>query len=244
VIVIPGKGQDGYSKYGHLTNSLQLTPNSLVQSECGRIRRRSQVARRWRSALFGAAEDWALGDLGRNVARNVEIKARVEDVVAVRLLLDELAESGPTELKQVDTFYNCSVGRLKLREILGAHAELISYVRSDMAGPKVSEYTRVPVESPQSLDAALASSLGIRGVVRKTRSIYMVGKTRVHLDTVEGLGEFLELEVAIGETQSVDDGKDIAGNLLGSLGIAPRNLVEGAYIDLLESSGCLTTRCT
>jgi len=119
--------------------------------------------------------------------------------------------------------------------MVGASAELIAYLRPEGDGPKVSEYMRAPVEAPHLLNAALASSLGTRGVVRKTRSLYRIGQTRVHLDAVEGLGEFLELEVVLRETQSVNEGEEIARKLLAMLGVSPRQLVAGAYIDLLES---------
>ncbi|HET9912673.1 MAG TPA: class IV adenylate cyclase, partial [Anaerolineales bacterium] len=81
-----------------------------------------------------------------------------------------------------------------------------------------------------------ALAYGIRGFVRKTRYLYLVGQTRVHLDDVEGLGQFIELEVVMREGQSDAEGQVIAEDLMERLGVARSDLLEGAYMDLLESS--------
>ncbi len=59
---------------------------------------------------------------------------------------------------------------------------------------------------------------------------------RIHLDIVEGLGEFVELEVVLGADQSVQEGKTIAERLMASLGISSDDLVEGAYLDLFQDA--------
>ena len=81
----------------------------------------------------------------------------------------------------------------------------------------------------------LSMALGVRGVVRKTRYLYKVDQTRIHLDTVIGLGQFVELEVVLGEGQNDDQGRLVAEALMAKLEINPEDLVEGAYMDLLES---------
>ena len=75
---------------------------------------------------------------------------------------------------------------------------------------------------------------GIRGIVRKTRYLYLVGQTRIHLDDVEGLGKFMELEVVLREGQSDAEGRAIAEGLMASLGVERGDRIEGAYMDLLE----------
>jgi predicted adenylyl cyclase CyaB len=75
----------------------------------------------------------------------------------------------------------------------------------------------------------------VRGVVKKIRYLYMVGKTRIHLDDVEGLGHFMELEVVMGEAQSDAEGQAIAKDLMRKLGVREDALLEGAYMDLIES---------
>jgi len=80
----------------------------------------------------------------------------------------------------------------------------------------------------------LSAALGVVGVVRKRRTLYLIGPTRVHLDEVEGLGDFVELEVVLQPDQDVSDGVATAEDLMQKLGIRPTQLIEKAYIDLLD----------
>jgi adenylate cyclase class IV len=169
------------------------------------------------------------------MARNVEIKARIDGVTALEPQVARLADSGPTPIAQDDTFFRCAAGRLKLREFADGGAELIAYERADTAGPKVSTYQRVPVTDPVPLRDALATACGVLGRVRKQRRLYLVGATRVHLDEVEGLGPFLELEVVLTDAQTAAHGVALAHHLLGMLGIGVDRLVAGAYLDLLTA---------
>ncbi len=166
--------------------------------------------------------------------RNVEIKAAVSDLAAVRRRAEEFADGGPTVLEQEDTFFACPHGRLKLRRFAGSsQAELIYYERSSVSGPKESRYIVYPTSDAEGLRAVLSAALGVRGVVRKTRTLYLIGQTRVHLDEVEGLGQFVELEVVLHPEQGVGEGQAIARRLMTELCILPEQLVERAYIDLL-----------
>ena len=170
------------------------------------------------------------------MARNVEIKARVTDVAALQSSVAGLADSGPSFIAQDDTFFHCAHGRLKLREFGDGSAELIAYERPDTAGPKVSTYLRSPVADPARLRDALAAACGLRGRVRKQRTLYLVGPTRVHLDVVEGLGHFVELEVVLRAEQTPAQGMAVAEGLLAALKIGPAQLVAQAYVDLLEQA--------
>jgi len=167
---------------------------------------------------------------------NVEVKARVADMGALRARVGARAGAAPQVLEQRDTFFHTPRGRLKLREESGARAELIHYVRPDREGPKLCAYSRVASDDPERLRALLADALGVRGVVEKRREVFHVEDTRVHLDEVRGLGAFLELEVPIGSERSVADGERIARELLAALGIDPASLVAEAYLELLTST--------
>lgn len=83
--------------------------------------------------------------------------------------------------------------------------------------------------------ALLTAAFGIDGVVQKQRLLFQIGQTRVHLDTVENLGAFVELEVVLSDLQTTDDGKQIATALMNELGIAPADLIGPAYIDLIKT---------
>jgi adenylate cyclase class IV len=115
--------------------------------------------------------------------------------------------------------------------------ELIHYHRPDAAGPKLSDYVLVPVADPDSLREALARACGLIGRVRKHRILALVGPTRIHLDQVEGLGDFLELEVTLQGGQTEAEGTAIAHDLMARLGVQPQQLLEGAYFDLLRLQG-------
>jgi adenylate cyclase len=171
------------------------------------------------------------------VARNVEIKARIAAIAQLLPIAARLADSGPIVLEQDDTFFGCANGRLKLRDQFGAGAELIFYRRADLSGPKESYYLRVPVPDPAALRALLQQAHGETGRVRKRRTLFLVGRTRIHLDAVEGLGEFLELEVVLGEGESTVDGVAEAHRIMAQLGVEPQQLLEGAYVDRLGQAG-------
>ena len=165
--------------------------------------------------------------------RNVEIKARLDNFSAVAAKAAALADHGPIAIAQDDTFFRCDNGRLKLRVLSETQGELIFYRRTDRQGPKESFYVRSPTASPASLREALTLAHGEIGRVVKDRTLYLVGRTRVHLDQVQGLGEFLELEVVLEDGEPLEAGVREAHRLMADLGIAPSQLVGGAYVDLL-----------
>jgi predicted adenylyl cyclase CyaB len=168
--------------------------------------------------------------------RNIEIKARIAGVAALRPLAARLADTGPTIIEQDDTFFACPHGRLKLRDQFGAGAELIFYQRADERGPKESFYLRVPVPDPNALRELLQLAHGQTGRVRKRRMLFLVGRTRIHLDVVEGLGEFLELEVVLRDGESAEEGGVEAGRIMAQLDVTPQQLIQGAYVDLLRQA--------
>ena len=166
--------------------------------------------------------------------RNVEIKARCASLAVVEALAAPLAHAGPVLIQQEDIFFVVDRGRLKLRKFDATHGELIYYERSDTLEPKESQYLRTATVEPDALTEILKAVLGLRGIVRKQRTLYLVGQTRIHLDQVEGLGSFIELEVVLEPEQTMAQGVRIAHELMQTLGIRMQDLIKGAYIDLLE----------
>ncbi len=165
--------------------------------------------------------------------RNIEIKARIENLPALALRVAAIADSGPTEIAQDDTFFHCPDGRLKLRAFSSADGQLIFYRRANLEGPKESFYVLSPTTSPDTLREALTHAYGQAGRVQKHRMLFLVGRTRVHLDDVRDLGAFLELEVVLEEGESADAGVAEAHRLMARLGVEPSQLISGAYVDLL-----------
>jgi len=138
----------------------------------------------------------------------------------------------PVELlEQEDVFFNVPRGRLKLRT-QNESAELIYYFRENTSGPRESNYLCLPIPDPTATRRMLALVHGERGIIRKTRWLYIAGQTRIHLDRVENLGDFLELEVVLRNGQSLEEGTVVARDLMIRLGIADDQLVDRAYVDL------------
>ena len=165
---------------------------------------------------------------------NIEIKARARDLSRQRRLAEALADGPPREIVQEDVFFNVPTGRLKLRIFDDGSGELIQYHRPDTVEPTQSDYVIAPVADAAALRTVLDRGLGTRAVVRKVRTLLLVGRTRIHLDRVEGLGEFLELEVVLADDDDPAEGTRIADRLMRRLEIAADDLVEAAYVDLLD----------
>jgi predicted adenylyl cyclase CyaB len=168
--------------------------------------------------------------------RNIEIKARIDATESLAPLAAALADKGPVVILQDDTFFGCAAGRLKLRTFADGTGELIFYRRNDQHGPKESFYLRSPTSAPESLREALSLAYGVVGRVRKHRTLYLAGRTRIHLDKVDGLGDFLELEVVLREAEQPADGVLEAQQLMRRLGIETNQLLDDAYVDLLENA--------
>lgn len=167
------------------------------------------------------------------MSRNIEIKARVNQLEATRAIVETLADHPVKIIDQEDVFFNTGKGRLKLRFLSLTSGELISYQRNDELGPKTSTYHIATTDRPDELRNVLTDSLGETIIVKKRRFLYLVGRTRIHIDAVEGLGNFLELEVVLDDTDSIETGEAEARELMHKLGVSSDDLVEGAYADLL-----------
>ncbi len=165
---------------------------------------------------------------------NIEIKARARNFDAIKARAEKLSNAPAEVILQEDTFFHVPHGRLKLRLLAPNRGQLIYYTRPDQQGPKRSDYHIAETTDPEALKRVLELACGIRGVVKKTRCLYLVGQTRVHLDDVQGLGQFMELEVVLREGQREAEGQAIAEELMTSLGVERSDLLEGAYMDLLE----------
>ncbi|MBI3911841.1 MAG: class IV adenylate cyclase [Armatimonadetes bacterium] len=177
-----------------------------------------------------------LSSFAFRMPRNLEIKARCPDLDAAAAHALALGATPAGVLRQVDTYFACRHGRLKLRETEGADAELIAYQRPDRAAARASDYLAVPVPDAPALKTALANALGIRAVVAKVRRLYLYRATRIHLDEVEELGRFLELETAV-EGQSDEEAAAELCAIQEALGIGTKDLLRGSYADLLLREG-------
>lgn len=167
---------------------------------------------------------------------NIEIKARVADFERKCVLAEGLSGTPPQIIEQCDTFFPCARGRLKLRRFSDLAGELIAYDRSDTTASKRSDYLICASATPDLLLETLSTALGTGVTVTKRRRLYLLGQTRIHLDEVEGLGTFLELEVVLTPDQSAEEGHRIASEIMQKLEVGEEDLLACAYADLIASS--------
>jgi adenylate cyclase class IV len=175
------------------------------------------------------------------MSRNLEIKARVRGLPRLRHAVEEIA-GGPIEiLAQKDIYFRTNTGRLKVRDAGPSGGQLIYYERSDEAGPRTSGYLTAPAAAVDVLTQVLDEALGIVGTVSKKRVVYLVGRTRIHLDEVDGLGSFIELEYVFEDPFTMCLGSDVEAQraapvavveLMDRLDIKRADLIGNSYIDL------------
>ena len=170
-----------------------------------------------------------------HMQRNYELKARLADREGAYARALPLATAPIEVIRQKDTYFAVPTGRLKLRVIDGTRAELIFYMRPDDASPKLCLYRRVPLDDEYPMAAILSAQFGLRSTVVKERTVLLAGDTRIHFDRVEGLGDFLELEVMLAGDAVEEYGRARANELISIIGVAPSSFVAGSYADLLAT---------
>ena len=174
--------------------------------------------------------DLQIGNMGgmatcRSLKQEQE-QARLEPF-PVGLLLD----------RQVDTYFRTRSGRLKLRESSLSGGQLVPYLREDTPGPKRADYRVVPVDDAPGLRRLLGDILGVHRVVTKIREIFLVDHVRIHLDRVDGLGEFVELEAVFDGSPDAEALQHrTVERLMTALGVAADDLVATSYEALLADA--------
>ena len=174
------------------------------------------------------------------MGKNVELKARVQDLAEARKIAATLDARYVGLQEQVDTYFRIAEGRLKLRQINGLQAELIWYERADLPQARCSFYHRAPVANPETLKTVLAAALGVETVVQKRREIFLWQNVRIHLDQVPGLGSFLEFEAVLQSEEDESAAQTQLAQLVQMFHILPEDLTPGSYADMKGSSylGC------
>ena len=164
--------------------------------------------------------------------KNLEFKANCNSLDVLRGRLASLQAEHRRTMKQLDTYFNVPQGRLKLREINTDKAELIYYERSDLAESRYSNYQICDIPEPVAFKQIATMALGMKGVVEKKRELWMFGDTRIHLDEVRNLGQFVELETVIRD-QTEEEAQVEHQLVKGALGIKEKDLVSVSYSDLI-----------
>lgn len=176
-----------------------------------------------------------------SIVQHIEIKAYLDDYQMVCNRVAAIADDGPIDRVQNDTFFHCRSGRLKLRSS-GQYHDLIYYRRENDYGPTLSFYQTARTKNPAALRTSLNSAFGELGRVKKFRRTYRVGQSLIHLDRVGGLGDFLEIKTQLDESRTAtsqatgthDESAQIVENLMQTLGVDLFQLVDSAYVDLIN----------
>jgi adenylate cyclase, class 2 len=162
---------------------------------------------------------------------SAEIKARCSDLPEVARRVRAVGGHRVGRVRQVDTFYNVSQGRLKVREADG-RAQLIWYFREDALRSKRCDLVILPVSDPTTVKVTLARALGVMVVVHKVRRLYVKQNVRVHLDTVRDLGSFVEID-SLGNAGNFPRLKRQSEEMARALGLRQADLVRVSNSDLL-----------
>ncbi len=164
---------------------------------------------------------------------NVEVKVKCVNHDRARAFLQANGAVFAGKERQVDTYFKVERGRLKLREG-ETRTALIFYQRNDQAGPRRSEWLLFEMERESTLKEILLRSLDQLVTVEKKREVYYLDNLKFNLDTVEGLGAFLEIEaLAPGRGFREDELVEQCERCLQEMGIEPEDLVTVSYSDLL-----------
>jgi len=163
--------------------------------------------------------------------QNIELKAHLRDLDHALAVCRRLGAIAQGEIRQIDTYFNVSSGRLKLREASPGATELIYYQRPDIAGPKGCDYSIAAVSA--EIKSILSAAIGVRATVAKTRTLFLWENVRIHLDRVDRLGEFIEFEAVLGPEHDATDGQTKVERLTERFGIAPEDQLEHSYLDIL-----------
>jgi len=165
--------------------------------------------------------------------RNVEIKARVDDLDAARATAAGLGARHVWTDEQVDRYYELDGGRRVKLRTTAAGAELIRYDRPETSGVRTSEYDVSPVRD-EAAGACIVPKTRPLAIVRKRRELWLLDNLRVHLDDVDGLGTFLEFEAVVDATHDEAACRALVWRLLPVFGLTESQCVRASYGDLVR----------
>jgi predicted adenylyl cyclase CyaB len=165
--------------------------------------------------------------------KNLELKSIFSDLDHAKKICKEINARYSGILNQTDTFFNVKPNRLKLRNINNKKLELIYYYRTNGQSEKISEYEIIRLKEEGSLKKILKNCLGIKSVVRKKRELYLFENVRIHLDTVRGLGKFLEFEIVCNNSEELKEAPGKMKELKRVFSVKKQNIIGISYIDLI-----------
>lgn len=166
------------------------------------------------------------------MAINIEFKAKVTHHHLLATLAAEMGAEKKATLLQHDTYFKVNNGRKKIRHIAGSHNELITYFRADARGARESRYFVKRLIFPVITKFILMIKHGILAEVKKERELWIWKSVRIHLDRVEGLGEFVELEAVVDIAGSMEEAELQCRKTMDNLRITEDNMISSSYCDM------------
>jgi predicted adenylyl cyclase CyaB len=172
--------------------------------------------------------------------KNLEWKAELRDPNLARIICKKIGASKVAKIRQTDTYFNITRGRLKKREAVAVERgigspepiEYIYYERPDEISPKVSDYS---ILSQDELHERFGqANLPVWLVVTKVRELYLLGSTRIHIDDVHVLGWHFEFEILINSEKDAEQAPKIAEQLRSTFLPALGEPIRSSYAELLD----------
>mgnify|MGYP001564535197 CR=1 FL=1 len=166
--------------------------------------------------------------------KNIELKIFLDDFKDINFILKKIGAKYKGKFHQVDVYYWCKGGRLKLRKIDGQNFELIFYKRSDSNHSRLSDYQifSIPKKRIKPIKSILNKVYGEKNIVRKERSLWIYKHTRIHFDNVVKLGKFLELETVMEKINFKQAMKEY-DKIVKMLNLSKYKIYNKSYSDLL-----------
>lgn len=166
--------------------------------------------------------------------KNIELKISIDNIKNIAATLKKIEAVNNGILNQIDTYFNVKKGRLKIREINNKNFELIYYQRPDIHESKISDYQVIELvkKDCENIKNILKNTNGVKVIVEKERKLWIYKNTRIHLDKVDKLGNFLELETVINKI-NIKTAEQEHVRLIKLLNITNYKKIKESYSDLL-----------
>jgi adenylate cyclase class 2 len=163
--------------------------------------------------------------------KNLELKAQYPSLKLAESVCMRLGARRRGILRQTDTYFSAHDARLKLRQINRAHSELIYYRRKNRKGTRYSDFLVVPLTSVKPMNDVCKAIFGVKVVVKKRRSLFLYKNARIHVDSVERLGTFVEFEVIVNRGRK--QAERLMSFLISEFQIERKAMIGESYCDLL-----------
>lgn len=165
--------------------------------------------------------------------KNIELKSACTDLRLAKQKCKQIKAKYKGILNQTDTYFNVNPGRLKMRNVNNRKFELIYYSRIGKGSQMQSDYEIIKLSGDKEIKSILKNTIGIKGIVKKKRELYIYENVRIHLDTVSMLGTFLEFEIVCRNRKDLKEAPRKMNYLKKVFEIKQRNLISKSYIDLI-----------